>query len=96
METIFLTSGSTLLRKLLLVELVCVTPTTANFGAALDEFLPYASRREPRVDVYEWINSLVGELACRGNPAKAPVSNHQSLPLKMPCYNIRQFSGKIE
>jgi hypothetical protein len=51
----------------------------------LDDFLAYASRRDPRVAVYEWMNSSVGELACNGSPANAPVGSHQSLPFEMPC-----------
>jgi hypothetical protein len=73
------------MRELLLLESVCVTPTTANLGAVLDGFLAYASRRDPRVAVYEWMNSSVGGLACNGSPANAPVGSHQSLPLEIPC-----------
>jgi hypothetical protein len=44
---------------------VCVTPTTATLYGILDNFLLLASRREPNVGVYEWVNSSVGGLAAK-------------------------------
>jgi hypothetical protein len=85
METIFLTSFSTPLRKFCLPGPVYVTPTIETFGS-LAAFLAYASSNDPSVAVYEWINWLVGGHACRGSPVKAPVGSHQSLPFWIPCY----------
>jgi hypothetical protein len=83
-ETIFLTSFSTPFKLFLPEGSVWVTPTTAKLGVVLDVFLAYASKRDPRVGVYECINWSGSRLACKGNPVKAPVGSHQSLPLKTP------------